>query len=117
MYITQRTTLFDALFTLLTLYASIRAWDAGGQAKWQAAAWLACALGMASKETMVTVPLLIPLYDRAFFCDSWRDLWQGAQAALWWTGRHVGRTAVVADGRPNQSNGWECDRAYRVGSI
>ena len=37
---------------------------------WQAAAIVACALGMACKESMVTAPVMVMLYDRAFVFDS-----------------------------------------------
>src|SRR6185436_14858636 len=46
---------------------------------WQIAAVAACACGMLCKETIVAAPLLIVLYDRAFFFSSLR----GALAARW----------------------------------
>lgn len=66
-YITQRTELMAALFYLLTLYAAIRGWQAtSGKARniWFAVSALACGAGMASKEVMVSAPLLVLLYDR-----------------------------------------------------
>ena len=63
-YITQRTESLMALFFLLTLYAAIRARD--GSTKWRVLAVAACACGMASKESMVTAPLVVLLYDRVF---------------------------------------------------
>ena len=41
--------------------------------KWYAAAVLACALGMGSKEVMVTAPLVVLLYDRTFIAGSFRE--------------------------------------------
>ncbi|MBC7365585.1 MAG: tetratricopeptide repeat protein [Undibacterium sp.] len=41
-------------------------------AAWQTLAVLACALGMATKEVMVTAPLLTLLYDRTFVSGSFR---------------------------------------------
>lgn len=35
-----------------------------------------CFLGMASKEVMITAPLLILWYDRVFVSSSWQSLWQ-----------------------------------------
>jgi tetratricopeptide (TPR) repeat protein len=46
---------------------------------WYVAAVLACLLGMACKEVMVTAPLIVLLYDRTFlagsFAQSWRQRW------------------------------------------
>jgi tetratricopeptide (TPR) repeat protein len=72
-YISQRSESIMGLFCLLTLYASIRALDPGGR-RWAVVAILCCALGMASKETMVVVPLIVPLYDLAYANGDWRDL-------------------------------------------
>jgi tetratricopeptide (TPR) repeat protein len=71
-YITQRTESLMALFFLLTLYCAIRARRAGpGRTiRWNVASILACACGMASKESMVTAPAIVLLYDRAFEFDS-----------------------------------------------
>src|SRR5580704_13655353 len=71
-YITQRTESLMALFFLLTLYCAIRARRAGPAqtVKWHLASILACACGTASKESMVTAPAIVLLYDRAFEFDS-----------------------------------------------
>ena len=56
---------------------------------WQVLAVGACALGMASKETMVIAPLVVLLYDRTFEFSSWRDAFKArrnlylALAATW----------------------------------
>lgn len=71
-YVTQRTELMMALFYLLTLYASIRAHGLR-RARWAFIAVAACALGMASKESMVSAPLLVAIYDRIFLFASWRE--------------------------------------------
>ena len=65
-YLIQRTELIVALCYLATLYCSIRAWDADRPARWLWGGVIACLLGMASKEVMVSVLLMIVLYDRAF---------------------------------------------------
>ena len=44
--------------------------------RWQAVAVCSCALGMTCKETMVTAPLLVVLFDRVFLFDSLRQAWQ-----------------------------------------
>ena len=64
-YVTQRTESLMGLFYLLTLYCSVRALE-GHQDRWHAAAVLACATGMACKESMVTAPLMVGLFDYAF---------------------------------------------------
>jgi Flp pilus assembly protein TadD len=69
-YVTQRTELMMAAAFLLTLYLSIRAWDAVHPWRWQAAAVVACAAGMTCKESMVTAPLVVVLFDAAYRTDS-----------------------------------------------
>ena len=73
-YLTQRTESMMALFFFLTLYCAIRARRTLARgSRWEASAIVACALGMASKETMVTAPVVVLLYDRAFEFDSFRN--------------------------------------------
>jgi tetratricopeptide (TPR) repeat protein len=64
-YITQRTESMMALCYLLTMYCSVRALDER-PGRWHAWAILACAVGMACKESMVTAPVMVALYDRVF---------------------------------------------------
>jgi protein O-mannosyl-transferase len=75
-YVTQRTELMMGLFYLLTLYFSIRAAGARAPERWQAAAIVSCLVGMGCKESMVTVPVIIVLYDRIFIFDSLRAAWR-----------------------------------------
>jgi protein O-mannosyl-transferase len=75
-YLTQRTELLMGLFYLLTLYCAIRAARAGAPERWHAAAIIACLLGMGCKESMVTAPVMVALYDRLFVFDSLRDAWR-----------------------------------------
>jgi tetratricopeptide (TPR) repeat protein len=72
-YITQRTESMMALFYLLTLYASIRALGARSVTWWQAIAIGSCALGMACKESMVTAPIVVVLFDWIFVFGSLRE--------------------------------------------
>ena len=65
-YLTQRTETMMALFYLLTLYASIRSAGASAWNGWPIVAVLSCVLGMGSKESMVTAPVMVVLYDRVF---------------------------------------------------
>ena len=102
-YLSQRTELLAALCQLLVLYSFARATEchllsdivpksltsAAGQCHllgdirpigqrrcWLGVSVVACALGMASKETMVTAPVLVLLYDRTFVAGSFREAWR-----------------------------------------
>ena len=101
-YVTQRTELMMALCYLFTLYASVRGWTL--------AAIVACAAGMACKESMVSAPLVVLLYDRTFaytsFGEALRARWRlyAGLAATWivlgallWTGPRV-HSAGLASG-------------------
>ena len=65
-YVVQRTESIMALFYLLTLYAAIRAVDGARGSRWVVVATIACSLGMASKESMVTAPVAVLLHDWIF---------------------------------------------------
>jgi tetratricopeptide (TPR) repeat protein len=73
-YTTQRTELIVTLFYFATLLLSIcylrSRWPA-----WSIAAGVACWLGMASKEVMVSAPVLVLLYDRTFMAGTLRAAW------------------------------------------
>jgi protein O-mannosyl-transferase len=103
-YLTQRTELLLGLFYLLTLYASIRGVNGW---RWLAGAVVACALGMGSKESMVTAPLMVVLYDRVFLFESLRSAWRRrwafylALAATW-----LPLAALVASGPRFRSAGF-----------
>jgi tetratricopeptide (TPR) repeat protein len=75
-YIVQRAESLMGLCYLLTLYCSIRGMEPGKPARWQALAVAACLAGMASKEVMVSAPLLVLLYDRTFAAGSFREAWR-----------------------------------------
>jgi protein O-mannosyl-transferase len=79
-YLTERTESLMGLFYLLTLYCSIRSFRLTSSAKapaaegrWTTLAIVCCALGMLSKESMVTAPVMVVLYDRVFRFDSLRE--------------------------------------------
>ncbi len=65
-YIVQRYESLMGLFYLLTLYCAIRGARVGRPGWWYAGAVLACALGMATKESAVTAPVAVIIYDRIF---------------------------------------------------
>lgn len=87
-YLTQRTESMMALCYLMTLYASIRAAQSG-RGGWLAIGVLSCFMGMLCKETMVTAPLVVVLYDRAYLFESFaralKARWRfyGGLAASW----------------------------------
>ena len=87
-YVSQRTESLMALFYLLTLYCFIR--STGQRPRfWPVLAVVACLFGMASKEVMVTAPVMVLLYDRTFvagsFANAWRCRWRlyAALAGTW----------------------------------
>jgi tetratricopeptide (TPR) repeat protein len=89
-YVSQRAESLAGLFYLLTLYAFLRASEPrGARARWSAVCVGVCLLGMGTKETMATAPLVILLYDRAWVAGSFRAAWRargrlyGALAATW----------------------------------
>ena len=74
-YISQRCELLMGLFYLLTLYCFIRGAESRRSLGWFALSVAACFLGMASKEVMVTAPVMVLLYDRTFVSGSFREAW------------------------------------------
>jgi tetratricopeptide (TPR) repeat protein len=82
-YITQRTELMVGLWYLATLYCSLRYWaanDSRAQTAWLALATGACFAGMASKEVMVTAPLVVLLFHRTFLAGSFRASWHRSRS-------------------------------------
>jgi tetratricopeptide (TPR) repeat protein len=74
-YVTQRTELMMGFFYLATFYSSLRYWSAAtssGRTTWLAFATLACSAGMASKEVMVTAPVVVLLFERTLLTGSFR---------------------------------------------
>jgi protein O-mannosyl-transferase len=65
-YVVQRVESLMGLFYLLTLYCAIRAAGDSSPRVWTAAAIACCACGMATKEVMVTAPIVVALWDRLF---------------------------------------------------
>jgi len=81
-YIVQRAESLAGLFYLLTLYGLIRSAesregidDASRRVsrRWAIGAMAACLLGVGTKETLVTAPIVVLLYDRTFLAGSFRD--------------------------------------------
>jgi len=72
-YVTQRTEQIISLFLLLMMYCGSRSNTSGWRPVWMVASVVFCAAGMASKENMVAAPLLMVLYDRAFYFSTWKE--------------------------------------------
>jgi hypothetical protein len=98
-YIVQRAESLAGLFYLLVIYCLIR--------NWKLAAIGACALGMGTKETAATAPLVALLYDRTFISRSFATAWKMRRplylglAATW-----VIPLAVIASGARGMSVGY-----------
>ena len=75
-YVVQRTELLMGLFLLLTLYCTLRGSQSARPRRWYLSAVAAYALGMGSKEVMVSAPLIVLLYDRVFLASSFRESWR-----------------------------------------
>lgn len=69
-YMVQRTEVLAGLFFLSTLFCAVRSLDSPHANRWILGAFVSAALGMGSKESMVTAPLLVILYDRVFVFES-----------------------------------------------
>ncbi len=69
-YVSQRAESLMGLFYLLTLYAFVRGATSGGGRAWFLLATVSCLLGAATKETIVSAPLVVLAYDRTFFSGS-----------------------------------------------
>jgi tetratricopeptide (TPR) repeat protein len=85
----QRSELIVGLFYLLTLSGFVRSTASPQPGRWLVLSVAVCALGMAAKELMVTAPVLVLLYDRAFVAGSFgralreRRVYYAALAATW----------------------------------
>ena len=87
-YVSQRAESLMGLFHLLTLYCFIRSLGPGVML-WRIASVLSCVLGMATKEVMVTAPVLVFLFDATCVARSFKAAWSTrwryhlALAATW----------------------------------
>jgi protein O-mannosyl-transferase len=71
-YVSERCESLMGLFYLLTLYCFIRGTTSPNAGRWFTLSVAMCLLGMATKEVMVTAPLIVLLYDRTFVAGSFR---------------------------------------------
>jgi protein O-mannosyl-transferase len=78
-YISQRAESLMGLFYLLTLYCVVRGAEApskGSRSLWYLFSALSCIAGAATKEVIVTAPVVALLYDRTFLSGSLRAAWR-----------------------------------------
>ncbi len=73
-YVVQRYELAAGLFYFFALYAFCRAVEPAANWNWFVVVILSYMAGLRCKETVVTLPLVLLWYDRAFVADCWRDL-------------------------------------------
>jgi tetratricopeptide (TPR) repeat protein len=72
-YVCQRAESLAGLLYLATMYCCLRAFQANRGIGWQIAGVALCLVGMATKETVATAPLVVLLYDRTFLSPSFRE--------------------------------------------
>ncbi len=103
-YVVQRAESLMGLWYLLTLYCVIRgATAAPPSVGWYAAAVAACALGMLCKPVMVTAPVVVLLYDRAFLAGSAGAAWRARRGLYLGLGATWGILAVLLVGQTHES--------------
>lgn len=106
-HVIYRNEILMGLFYLLTLYCFIRGTTSRHPRAWHVLAVVCCAAGMASKEPMVSAPLMVLLFDRVFHAPSFaavfRQRWPlyAGLAATW-----VLLAALVAKGSRGESVGF-----------
>ena len=105
-YTVQRTESMMALCYLATLYCAIRASAHPGSWTWLVAAVVACAAGMASKESMVTAPLMVLVYDRVFLYPSLAAAWRERRGLYIGLAATWGVLALLMLGQPRTSVGF-----------
>jgi tetratricopeptide (TPR) repeat protein len=75
-YLSQRAESLMGFVYLLTLYCFIRGTASPSAGLWFTLSIVGCLLGMATKEVMVSAPLMVLLYDRTFVSGSFREAWR-----------------------------------------
>ena len=107
--IIQRTESLMGLLYLATLYFFIRGTEARLSRGWHALAITTCALGMVTKEVMVSAPLIVLFYDRTFVAGTFREAWQrhkGCYLGLFGTWLLLGYLVVHMGGSRGEAAGF-----------
>lgn len=81
-YIVQRAESLAGLWYLLTLYTFVRSItrETRHRRGWAVASVAACLAGMATKEIMVSAPLVVLIFDRTFVAGSFAAAWRERRA-------------------------------------
>jgi len=114
-YVVQRAESLMALFYLLTLYCSIRASGESRTGWWTAAAVASCTLGMATKEAMVTAPVLVAAWWWLFVPADARGARRRARTFIPCLVATWAVLAFLVSGErrdPSLSLGWDASWAY-----
>jgi hypothetical protein len=118
-YIIQRYESLMGLFYLLTIYCLVRGDASNRPWIWYTGSIVACWAGAATKEVMISAPVVALLVDRAFLTDSWREIWRrrwglylGLFAAVGWLvyvsyGGLVGKRSPSAGFGLESLSSWE----------
>lgn len=92
-YVYQRMESLMALCYLATWWCFVVAMQSRQKSMgWWALSVACCFLGMASKEVMITAPLLILWYDRVFWSRSWQEI---REKRAWYYASLVATSAVL----------------------
>lgn len=75
-YIVQRLESLMGMFYLATLYTFIRSERSFRPQIWLLLSVVSCGLGMATKEVIVSAPLIVLWYDRLFVASDWKSIWR-----------------------------------------
>lgn len=75
-YVVQRFESLMGLLLLACLYCVVRGAMATRGWPWYLAALFTGWLGLATKESMIVLPLVVLAYDRTLMADSWRTVWR-----------------------------------------
>lgn len=112
-YLVQRAESLGGLWLLLAVYGFLRGMQSPNPRLWFTAAVAACLAGAATKETAAVAPLIVLLYDRAFFAGSLRSAWRARGwfylqlastwiVTAWLVLENQGRGGTVGAGGPVQ---------------
>ncbi|MBL6706194.1 MAG: tetratricopeptide repeat protein [Planctomycetaceae bacterium] len=117
-YTTQRCESLMSLCYLLCLYGVLRGSTSSSPTRWYCLVVASFVIGMATKEVMITAPLLVLLFDLIFLSGNWRTffkarrfLYVGFSIGIVWLAAALLRTNFdrmgreIASGR--HATGWE----------
>lgn len=80
----QRSEILGGLFFLLGLYGFVRSVEASTTGGWRWLTLTACYCGMAAKETVAALPVIVFLFDRTFVAGSFGTAWRERRCFYGW---------------------------------